>query len=88
MAVLEQLLPVLIEGRPIRDVELDEDARKRLRGFRFLTRGLGTRETRSADLLSMVMFQPDYLGHIIDLGEHDAEMQAEAMEAFFENRPE
>ena len=32
--------------------------------FRFLTRGLGTRETRSNDLLSLVMFQPDYLQRI------------------------
>jgi hypothetical protein len=36
----------------------------------------------------MLMFQPDYLGTLIDLGEHDAEQQAGAMEAFFENRPE
>jgi len=58
------------------------------RTFRFMTRGLGTQEQRSPDVLSMLMFQPDYLGTLIDLGEHDAEMQAEAMEAFFENRPE
>lgn len=37
LAVLEQLLPVLTEGRPIRDVDLDEDSAKRIRGFRFLT---------------------------------------------------
>ncbi len=37
LVVLEQLLPVLTEGRPIRDVELDEDSAKRIRGFRFLT---------------------------------------------------
>ena len=37
LAVLEQLLPVLTEGRPIRDVPLDEDSAKRIRGFRFLT---------------------------------------------------
>jgi GTP-binding protein YchF len=37
LAVLEVLLPVLTEGRPIRDVDLDDDARKRIRGFRFLT---------------------------------------------------
>lgn len=37
LAVLEVLLPALTAGRPIRDVELDDDARKRIRGFRFLT---------------------------------------------------
>jgi NTE family protein len=42
------------------------------RAFRFLTRGLGTRETRSNDMLSLVMFQPDYVKHLIDMGEADA----------------
>lgn len=42
------------------------------RAFRFLSRGLGTRETVSSDLLSMVMFQHDYLRRLIDLGEADA----------------
>jgi NTE family protein len=42
------------------------------RAFRFLTRGLGTRETRSNDMLSLVMFQTDYVKHLIELGEADA----------------
>jgi NTE family protein len=42
------------------------------RAFRFLTRGLGTRETRSNDMLSLVMFQPDYVRHLIELGDADA----------------
>jgi NTE family protein len=42
------------------------------RAFRFLTRGLGTRETRSNDMLSLVMFQRDYVKHLIDMGEADA----------------
>ena len=42
------------------------------RAFRFLTRGLGTRETRSNDMLSLVMFQSDYVRRLIDLGEDDA----------------
>ena len=41
--------------------------------FRFLTRGLGTRETRSNDMLSLVMFQPDYVKRLLELGEADAE---------------
>jgi NTE family protein len=40
--------------------------------FRFLTRGLGTRETRSNDMLSLVMFQNDYVRRLIALGEEDA----------------
>jgi NTE family protein len=42
------------------------------RAFRFLTRGLGTRETRSNDMLSLVMFQSDYATLLIQLGEEDA----------------
>ena len=41
--------------------------------FRFMLRGLGTRETRSNDMLSLVMFQSDYLNALLELGEADAE---------------
>ena len=41
--------------------------------FRFLTRGLGTRETSSPDLLSLLMFQADYLERLIEIGEQDAD---------------
>ena len=43
------------------------------RGFRFLTRSLGTRETTSPDFLSLLMFQPDYLQKLIEIGEADVE---------------
>ena len=43
------------------------------RTFRFLTRGLGTRETSEADFLSLLMFVPEYLQRIIAIGERDAE---------------
>lgn len=49
--------------------------------FRFMTRGLGTRETRSPDVLSMLMFQPDYLTRLIAIGEADAERRAEELDA-------
>jgi NTE family protein len=42
------------------------------RAFRFLTRGLGTRETRSNDMLSLVMFQSDYVKRLLEMGESDA----------------
>jgi NTE family protein len=42
------------------------------RAFRFLTRGLGTKETRSNDMLSLMMFQQDYLTRLIEMGEADA----------------
>jgi len=44
--------------------------------LRFMTRGLGTQQTRSNDLLSLIMFQPDYLKHLLELGERDAEARA------------
>jgi len=37
LAVLEKLVPSLREGMPIRDVELADDEKARIRGFRFLT---------------------------------------------------
>jgi GTP-binding protein YchF len=37
LEVLEQILPALSAGRPIRDLGLPEDEAKRIRGFRFLT---------------------------------------------------
>jgi len=52
--------------------------------FRTLTRGLGTRETRSNDLLSLLMFQPDYLRALLELGEADAEREAGRLHAFLE----
>ena len=54
------------------------------RAFRFLTRGLGTKETRSPDFLSMVLFQPDYLTALIEMGEKDAEARVGEIEAFLE----
>jgi NTE family protein len=52
------------------------------RTFRFLTRGLGTRQTTSPDLLSLVLFQPDYIHRLIELGETDAEARADEIDEF------
>jgi len=53
------------------------------RAFRFMTRGLGTQETRSNDILSVLMFQPDYLRRLLELGYADAETRREEIAAFF-----
>ncbi len=50
--------------------------------FRFLTRGLGTRQTKSPDFLSMVLFQEDYIGRLLALGESDAEARADEIDEF------
>ena len=52
------------------------------RAFRFLTRGLGTRQTKSPDFLSMVLFQPDYINRLIELGDADAEARADEIDTF------
>lgn len=39
--------------------------------FRFLVRGLGTRETQSPDLLSFLLFHPEYIDRLIRMGEAD-----------------
>lgn len=54
------------------------------KGFRFFTRGLGTKETRSNDMLSLVMFQPDYVKRLIELGEHDALARRADIEKFLQ----
>lgn len=70
---LQQVRMVVM--RPSRDLsKLAAEFEPRLpRAFRFMTRGLGTTETGSPDLLAMMMFQPDYLRALIALGEEDAE---------------
>ena len=55
------------------------------RVFRFLTRRLGTREARGRDVLSMLMFQSDFLVRIIELGEADAAARADEIAAFVES---
>ncbi len=55
--------------------------------FRFLTRGLGTRQTSSPDMLSMVMFQEDYVNRLMEIGYGDAQARAEEIRAFIEENP-
>jgi len=70
--------------RPSQDLgQLANEFEARLPGtLRFLTRGLGTRETRSNDMLSLIMFQEDYLDRLLRLGEEDAAAQAEPLAEF------
>jgi NTE family protein len=45
--------------------------------FRYLTRSLGTRETTVPDFLSIVLFEPDYLQLLLEIGERDADAKIE-----------
>ncbi|MGD8321725.1 MAG: patatin-like phospholipase family protein [Gemmatimonadota bacterium] len=72
--------------RPSRDLgRLANEYEARLPGaFRFLTRGLGTRQTRSPDFLSLVLFEGEYLRALMEIGEADAEARAEELAAFLQ----
>jgi NTE family protein len=50
--------------------------------FRFLVRGLGSRETRANDMLSLLMFQPEYLARLNELGDADARAKSAEIDAF------
>lgn len=58
------------------------------RGFRFLTRSLGTQETSNADFLSLLMFIPEYLNRLIALGETDSEARLEPIERVVRRHPQ
>ncbi|MEX1024547.1 MAG: patatin-like phospholipase family protein [Planctomycetota bacterium] len=75
----------LLVLRPSQDLGLlaNEYEARLPRAFRFLARGAGTQNTRSNDLLSLVMFQNDYIQHLIELGRSDAQARATEIERFF-----
>jgi NTE family protein len=54
------------------------------RALRFLLRGLGTDERRSADLLSMILFEPPFIRRLLELGESDTEERGGAYDAFLD----
>ena len=100
MQRLNKLIEILPEGRsrllrqvkllalhPSRDVgELANEYEAALPGaFRFLMRGLGTRETRSNDALSLLLFHPAYCSRLIELGEADAEAQLDDIRELLES---
>lgn len=52
--------------------------------FRHLIRSLGSRQTRSPDLLSLVLFQADYCRRLIEIGEADAEERMAEIESLLD----
>jgi len=91
--LLDELPPSNREGmrlveilvlRPSRDLgKLAGEFEPRLpRAFRYFTRGLGTRRTTSPDILSLLMFQIDYLRRLVELGEGDVEANKDRIDAF------
>ena len=68
----------LLVARPSQDLgRLVAEYEPRLpRLFRHLTRSLGSRETSTPDVLSLLAFDPDYISALIAIGEADAAKQA------------
>ena len=50
--------------------------------FRMLTRGLGSGETLSPDWLSVMLFDPEFIGRVLELGYEDGRRQTTAIEKF------
>ena len=50
------------------------------KGLRFLTRGLGSGRSGGSDFISMLMFQPDYITRLIELGEVDCDAKAKEVD--------
>jgi len=76
----------LLVLRPSRDIgrmaALYE--RKLPRALRHLVRGLGTRRGSGSDLLSYLLFVPEFLSDLIELGERDAEVNRARISRFME----
>ena len=57
------------------------------RVFRHMVRGLGSREVKSSDLLSLLTFEPEYLMRLMRLGEADAAAHAERIRSLLCGKP-
>jgi NTE family protein len=74
----------LLVLRPSQDLEaLAGDYETKLpRFFRYMVRGLGTRETRRPDLLATILFAPEYIRRVIEIGERDGERRLAEIATF------
>lgn len=76
----------LLMLRPSVDLaRLASEHEARLEGALWLlTAGLGTGESRSPDWLSMLLFDPEYLVRLIEIGHGDARLQHDRIAAFLD----
>ncbi len=72
--------------RPSRDLgKLAGEYQRRLPlSAKLMVRALGAYETESPDVVSMMMFEPDYLRVLLELGEKDVEDRRSELAAFLE----
>jgi len=52
------------------------------RNLKLATRALGSRETESPDVISLLMFEPNYMQRLIELGEMDVSSRLDEIRAF------
>jgi NTE family protein len=79
------LRPVeLLVVRPSQDLEaLAADYEHTLpRAFRYMVRGLGTRDTPRTGLLATILFAPEYVRRVMEVGEQDAARRAGELSKF------
>ena len=57
------------------------------REMKLLTRALGTRETESSDMNSMLMFEPHYESLLIEIGENDVNSRLDELRTFLGQPP-
>ena len=94
-ALVDNLPPQVSERQGLRHVELlilrpSRDIGKLARDFeielppalRFLVRGLGTPGIKSADFVSYLLFESEYIRTLVELGTADAEANWDRIEAF------
>ncbi len=55
------------------------------KSFRFLARGLGSREAKGSDLISLLMFQRDYIEKLIEIGEADGDAKRADLELLLDD---
>jgi len=74
----------LLQIRPSVDLDaLAHDYRDQVPSpIQTLTSGLGTRERESPDWLSVLLFHPDYIEQLLDIGHDDARQKHDQLEAF------
>lgn len=74
----------LLQIRPSVDLgTLAHDYKDQVPGpIQMLTSGLGTRERESPDWLSVLLFHPDYIDQLLDIGYTDARHRHEEIEVF------
>ena len=74
----------LVVLRPSEDLGLvaNEYERDLPRTFRHLMRRFGTRQARTQDFMSTVMFHPEYIARLLEIGERDGRDRGPALSGF------